>query len=178
MRLKFNKTLLGWSILDEEMHTVAKIKNKNLLSSAKNIIDKDGNIVFTTDIINLPSKNKDWNYSDSRKYIIYQKENEIATATFSYAKKPERTTLQKFTLRPPQIDIMEVETPYDLLHIKRHKDNSISINQGDKNLGIVTSFFSFKAKYLEFIEEYEPTFLASLYMLIDYMMHEDDLIII
>lgn len=178
MRLKFNKTLLGWSILDDEMHTVAKIKNKKLLSSAKNIIDKDGNIVFTTDIINLPSKNEDWNYADSRKYIIYQKENEIATATFSYAKNPERTTLQKLTLRPPQINMMEVETPYGLLHIKRQKDNSISINQGDKNLGIVTSFFSFKAKYLEFIEEYEPTFLASLYMLIDYMMHEDDLIII
>ncbi|SCJ10417.1 Uncharacterised protein [uncultured Clostridium sp.] len=178
MRLKFNKTLVGWSIIDDHSKIVAKIKNKELLGSAKNIIDKDGNIVFTTDIINLPSKNKDWNCAGSKKYIIYQKENEIATATFSYAKNPERTTLQKFALRPPQIDIMEVETPYGLLHIKRQKDNSILIYKDEKKLGMVTSFFSFKAKYLECIEEYDPTFLASLYMLIDYMMHEDDLIIV
>lgn len=178
MKLKFNKTLLGWSILDAGGNIVARIKNKKLLSPSKNIIDKDGNIVFTTDIINLPSNDKDWNCADSRKYIIYQKEDEIATATFSYAKNPERSNLQKITLRPPQIDIMEVETPYGLLQIKRQKDNSILINKGEKNLGKVTSFFSFKAKYLEFIEDYEPTFLASLYMLIDYMMHEDDLIVI
>ncbi|MDU2673008.1 MAG: hypothetical protein E7C49_13445 [Clostridium sp.] len=178
MKLKFNKTLFGWSITDEQGTIVAKIKNKELLGPAKNIIDKDGNIVFTTDIINLPSKNEDWNCANSIKYIIYQKEDEIATATFSYAKTPERTTLQKFALRPPQIDIMEVETPYGLLKIKRQKDNSILIYKDEKNLGMVTSFFSFKAKYLEFIEEYEPTFLASLYMLIDYMMHEDDLIIV
>lgn len=178
MKLKFNKTLFGWSITDDQGIIVAKIKNKELLGPAKNIIDKDGNIVFTTDIIDLPSDNKDWNYANSRKYIIYQKENEIATATFSYSKNPERTTLQKITLRPPQIDIMDVETPYGLLQIKRQKDNSILINKDEKNLGIVTSFFSFKAKYLEFMEEYEPTFLASLYMLIDYMMHEDDLIVV
>ena len=113
-----------------------------------------------------------------KKYIIYQKDYKIATATFSYAKNPERTTLQKLTLRPPQIDIMEVETPYGLLQIKRQKDNSILIYKYEKNLGMVTSFFSFKAKYINCIEEYEPTFLASLYMLIDYMMHEDDLIVV
>lgn len=176
MKLRIKKGLFSWRIIDDSGAIVASISKKKLLSSSKKIEDSQGNTIFTTSIVNLPAEKKDWNCAEARRYIIYKDREPVATAKFAYARKPERTILQAFMLRPPQVDRMNVETPYGLWVIKRQKNNSLTITEKDEVIGTVTPFFSMKPKYLNHNGKYEATFLAGIYMLIEYMMQEDDLI--
>ena len=58
------------------------------------------------------------------------------------------------------------------------KSNALIITHDGVQLGSVTPFFSFKPVYLEYNGKYEAVFWAAIYMLIEYMMHEDDLIVV
>lgn len=178
MKLRIKKLLFTWYVLDKNNIVVAKIKSKKIFTPSKNILNSDDNIIFTTNIVNTPSSKDDWNYASSRKYVVYEKDQPIATATFSYAKSSSKNKIQSLFLIPPQIDEMNIETPFGPWHIKRQKDNSILINNDKITLGTVTSFFSFKRKEIECLDGYDPAFLAGIYMLIEYMMHEDDLIVV
>lgn len=178
MKLLIKKGLLAWKIIDESGAIVAKISNKKFFGASKKITDVKGNTVFTTDIVNLPANTESWNCTESRRYIVYRDEQIVATATFTYSKNPERTKTQAFTLRPPQVDNMDIDTPYGEWKIQRQKNNGIVIIQDEKTIGTITPFFSFKRMYLEHNGKYEATFWAGIYMLIEYMMHEDELIVV
>lgn len=114
MKVRIRKRLFDWILTNKNGKAVAKIRNKRFIGPAKKIFDETGNFIFTTDIVNLPVQKENWNCADSRKYMIYKKENPIATANLSFARNPERTKAQAFALRPPQVDKMEVETPYGI----------------------------------------------------------------
>ncbi len=114
MKLRVKKGLFTWQIINENMILVSKISNKKLIGAAKKICDSHGKIVYTTDIINLPVTNKHWNNAEFKRYVVYQNEQPIVIATFNYAVRPETTILQKL-IRPPQIDKMNVDTPYGVL---------------------------------------------------------------
>lgn len=178
MKLRIKKRICSWSLVNESGTAVAKISNQKLIGAAKKISDANGKVIFTTDIVNLPPEKESWNYADSKKYIIYKDAKPVVTANLSFAKSPERTKAQTFLLRPPQVDRMDVETPYGIWIIQRQKNNSLTIMHDGVQLGSVTPFFAFKPIYLNCNEKYEDTFLAGIYMLVEYMMHEDDLIIV
>lgn len=155
MKLRIRKGLFSWKLLDEGGTVVAKISNQKFIGAAKKISDTSGNIIFTTDIVNLPKQTEDWNCADSRKYMIYKNLQAVATANLFFATNPERTKTQAFTLRPPQVDKMEVETPYGMWVVQRHKNNGLSITRDGTLLGRISPFFAFKPICLEITEIYE-----------------------
>lgn len=177
MKLRIKKGLFTWQIINDNKILVSKISNKKLIGVAKKICDSQGKIVYTTDIVNLPVTNEHWNNAEFKRYIIYQNEQPIAIATFTYAERPEATRLQ-ILIRPPQINKMNVDTPYGVLFVKRERNNSVTIMQNDEILATVTPFFSFKKMYITHNEKFDDTFFTAIYMLIEYMMHEDDLIVV
>jgi len=178
MTLRIKKRFFVWYILNETGTVVAKIKNKKLLSPEKNVTDRNENVIFTTDIVNLPAKENNFNSTETRKYVIYHKNQPVATATFASTEDLKMTKEISFALRPPRVNEMNVETPYGVWNIKRQLDNSLIISNENEVLGTITAFFSFKKQYLDVNRKYEPAFLAGIYTLTDYMMHEDDLLIV
>lgn len=178
MKLRIRKGVFSLSMIDENGTTVAKISKKKLIGAAKKICDAKGTVIFTTDIVNLPSHKSDWNCANSRKYIIYKNSKPVATATLSFAANEEQSKTPVFTLRLPQVDKMDVETSYGTWVIQRKKDNSLIITHDDMQLGSITPFFTFKPIFFEFLEKYEIVFWAAIYMLVEYMMYEDDLIVV
>lgn len=178
MKLQIQKGLFSWKLVAEDDTVVAKISNQKFIGTAKKISDANGGIIYTTDIINPPKQAEDWNCTDSRKYVICKNSQTIATANLFFATNPGRTKTQVFTLRPPQVDKMEVETPYGMWIVQRHRNNGLSIIRDDILMGSISPFFAFKPIYLKIIEKYEIAFWAGIYVLVEYMMHEDDLIIV
>lgn len=73
---------------------------------------------------------------------------------------------------------MLLETPYGVWRAKRQKDNGIIFYQNEQRMGEISPFFRLKPHIIEFDEKYNITFFAGLYVLTEYMMHEDDLIIV
>ena len=87
MKLRIRKGLFSWKLLDEGGTVVAKISNQKFIGAAKKISDTSGNIIFTTDIVNLPKQTEDWNCADSRKYMIYKNLQAVATANLFLCNK-------------------------------------------------------------------------------------------
>lgn len=178
MKIRIKKGMFSWKLTDETGVALVKIKNKNIIGAAKNIYDQNGKLCFSTDIVNLSPKDKTWNCANSRKYIIYKNMQAIASANLYYAKNPDRTLTQKLLMRPPQVDRIDIETIYGLWVAKRQKNNGVTITQNGALLGNVTPFFTLKPIYLECDEKYDIAFWAAVYVLTDYMMHEDDMILV
>lgn len=177
MKLRIRRGIFSWNLVNESGTTVAKISNLKFIGSAKKICDAKGNVIFTTDILYLPSQKENWNCTDSKKYIIYKDAKPVAIADLFFAIDPEQTKAQTF-LRPPQVHKMNIETPYGIWVIQRQKNNGLTITHDGVQIGSVTPFFAFKPIFIEFTGKYEATFWAGIYSLIEYMMHEDDLIIV
>lgn len=175
MKLRIRRRIFSWSLVNESGITVAKMSNQKFVGPAKKISDAKGNVIFTTDILNLPAQKENW---DSKKYMMYQDAKPVAAANLSFTIDPERMKAQTFTLRPPQVYKMDIETPYGIWIIQRQKNNGLTITHDGIQIGSVTPPFTFKPIFIEFTGKYEATFWAGIYMFIEYMMHEDDLIII
>ncbi len=178
MKFRIQKGLFSHKILDEKGVTVAKICRKIFTGTTGKILDVKGNTVYTTDIVYHPIKNKKWNCEDSKKYVIYKDNKEIATANLKFALTPERTKIQSILFRRPQVDKMDVDTIFGRMHIERQKNNCVIIYQDDAQLAKISSLISIKPIYLELTGKYDVLFWAAIYMLVEYMMYEDDLIAI
>lgn len=87
MKLRIRKGLFSWQLIDESGTTVAKICMKKILGASKIICDEKGNLIYTTDIVNLPAKTEVWNYADTKKYVIYKNKKPIAIANLKFATK-------------------------------------------------------------------------------------------
>jgi hypothetical protein len=112
------------------------------------------------------------------KYVLYKNSETIVVASLNFAKTPEKAAFPKMNLRPPQVDEMLLETPYGVWSAKRQKDNGIVFYQNEQQVGRISPFFSLKPHIIEFYEKYNIAFIAGLYVIAEYMMHEDDLIIV
>ena len=178
MVFQIKKCFLAWYIYDENKTTVSKIKSKRFWGPAKKIIDSDNITVYTTDIINEPDTTNEWNCDDFKKYVLYKNGETIVIASLTFDKNLEKTAFQTMTLRPPQVDEMLLETPYGLWRANRQKDNGIIFYQNDQQIGRISPFFNLKPHIIEFYEKYNIAFIAGLYVLAEYMMHEDNLIIV
>lgn len=167
MRFQIKKKFRCWLILDENLNTVAIIKNKDLLGPSKNILDAQKNLIFTTDKIVT---------STTSHYVISQNDSPIATAHF---KLPQSLLAHpKYAPVLPPVDSMQIDSPYGPFLIKRQPNNSLSLLQDDTEVGILSPFFTFHSQYLNTFTSYDPTFLASLYVLTFYMVHEDDILVV
>ena len=58
---------------------------------------------------------------------------------------------------------------------KKQRD---SFYQNDQQIGRISPFFSLKPHIMEFYDKYNVALIAGLYVLAEYMMHEDDMIIV
>jgi len=58
------------------------------------------------------------------------------------------------------------------------KNNSLTITHDGVQLGSISPFFTFRPIFFELSEKYEIVFWAAIYMLVEYMMYEDDLIVV
>lgn len=175
MMFRIKRRFLSWNIVDEGNRLVAKIKNKRCLGAGKNILDNNGNIVYTTDIINLPKPKELWNTPQARSYKILRGKDIIATASF-YCKKETKDNVHQQSLILAKLNDMHVQTPYGIWNIVRQKDNSIIIQNGNEIVGTITSFFALKAQKLNVLSKIDPVFIAGIYVLAVYMMHETDCI--
>lgn len=178
MKLRIRKGCFSWSLVNENGETAAKISNQAFIGGAKKISDAQGNVIFTTGIVNVSKDSQSGNYADSKKYIIYQDAVPIVTATLSFTKKLESEKQLPFMLKLPQVEKLDVETPGGLWIIQRKRNHSFIITCNDIQLGSINPFFSLKPAYFECAEKYEAVFWAGIYVLIEYMMHEDDLIVV
>ncbi len=178
MVFKIKKCFLSWYIYDENKNIVSKIKSKRFWGPAKVIIDSDNITVNTTDIINVPDTTNDGNFADLKNYVLYKNGETIVVASLTFAKNPDKAAFQTMTLRPPQVDEMSLETPYGIWLAQRQKDNGIVFYQNEQQIGRISPFFGLKPHIIEFYEKYNISFIAGLYVLAEYMMHEDDLIIV
>ena len=178
MVFKIKKYFLSWYIYDENKNIVSKIKSKRFWGPVKEIINSDNITVYTTDIINKPNTTNDSNCVDFKKYMLYKNGETIVVASLLFANNSEKAAFQTMTLRPPQVDEMLLETPYGVWSAKRQKDNGIVFYQNKQQIGSISPFFSLKPHIIEFYKKYNIAFIAGLYVFAEYMMHEDDLIIV
>ena len=176
MKLTIKNHIFYYLVLDENNKVVAKIKNKCLWGVSKKVLDSSGQVVYTTDIVNLPISYTAWHYADSRHYVIYHDQKKVAEATFKYAKNPERNISQKLFLKPPQITEMTLETPYGSLMIMRQKDNTLLIDQNGISIGSISNFFTAKKHFISCKKISDKAFLAAVYVISMYMIHEENLI--
>lgn len=167
MRFQIKKKFRRWIVLDENLNHVAIIKNKHFLGPSKNILDAQKNLIFTTDKVVT---------STTSHYVISQNDYPIATAHFT----PSQSLLSgpKYAPLLPPVESMQIESPYGSFFIKRHPNNSLSLLQDHKEIGTLSPFFTLHPQYFDTFTSYDPTFLASLYVLTFYMVHEDDLLIV
>jgi hypothetical protein len=175
MILSIKKCLFAWYIYDENKKVVSKIRSKRFWGPAKNIFDYNNITVYTTDIINEPNSTNDQSCASIRKYVLYKSGEPIVIASLTFAANSKNAAN---ILRPPQVDEMLLETPYGVWRAKRQKDNGIIFYQNEQRMGEISPFFRLKPHIIEFDEKYNITFFAGLYVLTEYMMHEDDLIIV
>ena len=69
---------------------------------------------------------------------------------------------------------MDVQAPWGLLKVLRHKDCSVEVRQDGTVVAETTPFFSLHPVTLTCSEAQPPAFWAALYLLMEAMMHEDD----
>ncbi|MFT4105471.1 MAG: hypothetical protein QM657_06880 [Lacrimispora sp.] len=178
MKLRIRKGCFAWSLVNEEGKTAAKISSQTFMGAAKKISDAQGNVIFTTDIVNVSTGGGDGEYTDSKKYIIYKDAVPIVTAALSFTKKQKSAKQLPCVLKLPQVEKLDVETPGGLWVIQRKSDRSLIITCNDIQLGSITPFFSLKPACFECAEKYDAVFWAGIYVLMEYMIHEDDLIVV
>lgn len=176
MKLNIKKEGLSLDFVTDSKELVAKIMPKNITNNTKRICDSKNNTVYTTNIVESEPVKEAWNYEDTKKYILFKNNKPFATANIHFAIHPERTVPGIILQRPPQIDNMDIDTPYGILNVVRQKDNSIVILQNKEPIAKVSQFFGLKKMSLEYTKDFGNVFWAGIYMLIDYMMHEDNLI--
>ena len=175
MELVIKKGSFAWYIYDKDKKILSKIKSKRFWGPEKKILDANNETVYTTDIIDEPDSTHDGSYSSRRKYVLYKSGEPIVAASLTYDNKSERPVM---ALRPPKVYEMLLETPYGVLRVQRQKDNWIAVFRNEQKIGIISPFFRCKQRFFVFYDDYSIAFLTGLCVLVDYMRHEDDLIVV
>jgi hypothetical protein len=82
---------------------------------------------------------------------------------------------ERVGLKLPQVDELYIQSIYDDIHIKRLKDGSFLIIDKEKTIGSISKFLPFKSTTIFCDTINDSRFLAVLFALTLYMIHEDDL---
>jgi hypothetical protein len=178
MTLSIYNYLLFFLVFDENNNSVCKIKSRRFLSAEKEIYNSDNEVVYTTNIINSKEHQGSCSYSESRKYVAncsYDTSNIAAIASLVYPTDTKQTMAERFGLKLPQVDELNIQSIYDDIHINRFKDGSFSISNNEKTIGSISKFIPFKSTTIFCDTIKDPGFLAVLFALTLYMIHEDDL---
>ncbi|MEG1520428.1 MAG: hypothetical protein RR458_05515 [Clostridia bacterium] len=176
MKMKIQKGLSSLKFKDENGNILATISNQTMFGKGKNIIDKDGQIVYTTNIINLPKVQEEWNLARLRKYVIFENTRKIAIANLFLSKNLKRRNSLAFWQRPSQIDKMDVDTPFGLWVVTRQPNNGVIVAKNGETIGSIAPFFTCKPQFFEFSSKYDIAFMVGIFSLASYMMNEEDLI--
>lgn len=160
-------------VLNDQKKVVCIIKNKRILSAAKKICNQSHKIELVTDIVN--------EQNGGRKYVVYSSaptRKEMATATPVYAADDLKAEQGRFPYKLPQVQSIKISSVYGKISINRLKNSKFSITDKHHQIGEITFRFPFQKCLIsiDFIKDQE--FGAALYVLLQYMIHEDDLIIV
>ena len=165
MLLIIKKGLFAWYVLDQNKKTVATIRSRRFFGLEKSIADSGGRAVYTTDAGTEPG-------TGERIYRLREKEKTLVTAWLIPEKTPEKAQVPPFPL--PRAAGLRLETPYGLWSLKRERGNEIVICQNERQIGAISPFNRLGKQRLELCGSYGAAFAAGLYVLADYMTHEDD----
>lgn len=163
MKLQIQRRFLTWKVTDETGLTAAVVANQSILSASKKICDPKGNIVYTSRILK-PEENA--------RYALYKQGEAIVTA------KPVYGQSGGIAFRLPKVLRMEMKTPYGTWSILRLSDESLAVTQNGEPLGKGAGFIPWKSGRLEYTGECDALFWTGIYVLMDYMMREDEMLII
>lgn len=171
MILKFISTLTGVKVKNEDGNTVVTIKKESVFSPAK-LITTNNEVLFHTSIIDIQAEKYSWNRAANRKYILYDKANPYISADLTFAKDAG----QLGRINPPQVERLTLKTPFGEWEAERQSDYSVLITEQTKVIGKITPFYRIAPQIFACSDKYQAAMWAGLYVLVDYMMHENELI--
>ena len=153
---------------------LCRIKSRNFLSAENVILDEQGNEKYYTGFV--PYKNS-LEAEDERiceRYAIFDNTSKIASA---YTIKANINKKQS-GLIIPRIFKLFVDFSGDMFMICRMEDNSFVIKNGENTIAVISPFTLIKPHTMEVFGGQDVCFLAALFSLIRYMVHEEDLAIV
>ncbi len=171
MMLKFISTLTGIKVKNEEGNTVVTIKKESVFSPAK-LISTNNEVLYHTSIIDEEVTSESWNRAASRKYILYDKTGPYISADLIFANDAGHLG----RINPPQVQRLILKTPFGEWRAERQTDYSVLITDHSKVIGKITPFYRIAPQIFAGSDKYPLAMWAGLYVLADYMMHEDELI--
>jgi hypothetical protein len=164
--------------MDEDKKIVARIRNIHFWNCSKKVIDTRGNTIYTTDIINLKTNPDLYLNDENRRYVVYDNGRIIASAFLKYAKEDSRNSVQRLIFRLPQVEELNIQSEFGELNIKKQIDNTFVICDTSGVVGSISNYFSLKKHSISCSSINNQAFLAALYVLAMYMVHEDDIMMI
>jgi hypothetical protein len=169
--LKFASTLTGVKVKNDDGNTVVTIKKESVFSPTK-LISTNNEILYHTSIIDFEAAKDSWNRAANRKYILYDKSDPYISADLIFAKDAGHLG----RINPPQVERLILKTPFGEWEAERQTDYSVLITDCSKVIGKITPFYKIAPQIFACSDEYPAAMWAGVYVLVDYMMHEDELI--
>lgn len=171
MTLQIKNTISGIKIKDDSGNTNITIKKESVFAPAKLVLTNN-KVIYRAAIVDEEPEQKSWNRANSRKYILYKGATPVVVAKLIFAKDAGRLSFVEF----PQIERLILQTPYGVLEAARQKDFSVLITDNSAVIGKITPFYKTFPQKFACADRYPADLWAGLYVLVDYMMHEDNLI--
>lgn len=184
MNLIIKNGLTTKKIYDENNNLIYKIRNKNIFKPNKLMFSYENRLLYNTDIVDNTSSaiKKSWNTAESRKYVMYKADNKneiIATATFDYASHIDRTIFHKLLFKAPQINKLTINSIWGTFTIKLLRNYScLILDKNAKEIAIISSYHPLKGWKIEYNSLIDTNCLCGLFLLSQYMIHEQDLLTI
>lgn len=181
MTLKIKQYLSFYHMIDERNNVVCKIKRRGFWNAERLIYNSNNKLMYTSDIIDSNQESKPWSYLETRKYIVKyadEKQTNAATASVVYDKSDMIKKTNRLILKLPRADEINIDSVFGELHVKRLKDESFTICKDEKIIGSISRYRTFRVTAISCESIRNSGFLAVLFVLVQYMLHEDDLIIV
>jgi hypothetical protein len=173
MILQFKNTVSGIKVKNDTGNTIVTIKKESIFSSAK-LISTNNEVLYHTAILDEKATKESWNRSDERKYVLYNNEDStFITAKLIFAKDAGKLSI----IKTPQVERLILETPFGEWEAVCQKDFSVLIVDKNEVIGKITPFYGIRQQIFACADKYPASMWAGLYVLVDYMMHEDKLIV-
>lgn len=171
MTLQIKNTISGTKVKEGTGSTVITIKKESAFAPAKLILTNN-QVVYHTAIIDNEAEHKSWNRTDSRKYVLYKGKTPVIVARLIFAKDAGKLSF----IENPQVERLIMQTPYGEFEAARQKDFSVLITDHGEVIGRITPFYRICPQIFACADRYPASMWAGIYVLVDYMMHEDELV--
>lgn len=172
MKLLIHKSLFSWKITNDKGDTLAKVIDKKAVGPAKSILNKNGEIEYTTDVVYSKNQTEsDRNFT----YVIYKNGLRVASASLV---GDEARANNNFSVKPPKIYQMQFQSSYGLLQMNRDENNGITLTKENEIIAKTSSLLTSTPKIFEVKDCDNIEFWAAVYVLMEYMIHEDDMMVV